>query len=226
MNSDLKLLGLLLKKGLITTSIFSKKNYKKYIITLEMNDRVRNLVEGYFQLRNDDGKKKYIDEITLALNDHFYNISTTHFFIARKQKANFAAIFCELPESRLEKLSLKKDDNTDVDTDYTVIPKGTELFDKITPQDIQRYGFYFKPYDQTNINSIIRNMIRIRKKIIKLGVLAFTSYKENTSNKEIKDRFLQYYCKIYDYLVLDKISDDELEKKVKHLLNFNALKRH
>ncbi|MBO4715476.1 MAG: hypothetical protein J5672_05195 [Verrucomicrobia bacterium] len=226
MNCDLKLLGLLLKKGLIKTSIFSKKTYQKHIITLEMNDRVRNLVEGYFQLNDDDGKKKYINEITLALNDHIYNISTAHFFITRKQRANFAAIFCELPETRLKKLSLKKDDNTDDDTDYTVIAKGTKLFDKITAQDIQRYGFYFRPYDQKNINSIIKNMIRIRKKIIKLGVIAFTSYKENTSNKEIKDRFLQYYCKIYDYLVLEKISDEKLEDKVKHLLDFNALKRH
>lgn len=229
MNNNLKLLEVLLKKGLIKTTI----DYRKYIIKQLLNVKVKDLLNEYFNLKDDKGKKHYINLITKALRDKHYNIGTTDFFIVRRQYADFAVIFCRLPEDRLKKLHLIDNDTDDdieddIDngTDYSVIKKGTELFNLITAQDIQRYGFYCKLYDKKDITSVTKNIKKIRQAITKLGVIKFTDGRENSINKGLKDRFTKSFCNIYNTLATKNISDEDLEKKVARLLDFVTVSRY
>ena len=210
MNADLRLLKLLLQKDLIKPGV----KFKDLIKYDGISEDARGIIKSYFILPQNHtieiAKKKLITSIKKALSGTKGGLSTIHFIITRRDYADVITLYRKLPAKKLSKIKDYLQASKADTINFTFIEKGTELFNYIDYNDLMRYGFALKLKPEVDRKEVEQNLLKFKRLRDDIGVTNVDM--ENT------DLFKENFCKIYDEIAYNDLTDVEIRDKIKELL--------
>lgn len=211
MNLDFYLLKLLIKSNLIEEDI----KFRRYIKKDKLSPSLKKFLHDYFTVKRtlkEEEKKiikgKYLAYIIDALKPYYTGTETIHFIITREQYAKVITFYRSLPDKRFSEI-VKALGRKPEGEELLYIEKDTKLYNQISPQDIQRYGFRFNLKPDADKELVKKNLIHFKKLRDNIGV--------TTYNKRGRSDFLKDFCEIYNDIAFGTLTDIEVTEKFKKL---------